>query len=187
MANESGFSLLELMVSAALTVIVSLAFLTTCTQFQDWASNLTQILERDDNLRMAPLLLSRFLLPSGNQKWTNDLTYFVAGTSQIELRSDIDGSDGFPDLQLASPFEDIALRVNAETMQLRSGKGSFQPLLKNIHSLESLYRRGDLLDLELVASTERPLKQAQKTDSETIQLSFYLPNFRPTLFPEVTD
>jgi hypothetical protein len=182
--NETGFSLLELLVAMLITVVITVAFLSTCTQFQDWTHNFTLILARDDNLRMVPLLLSRYLLPAANQGWQSPLSPIVIGSEVLEVRSDVDGPHGFPDHEFISPFEEIALRVQTETLQLRSGKGSFQPLLKNIQALEAVVQRESLLSMSVTASTDNLLRGPVEAVHEPITLDFYLPNYRLTLFPE---
>ena len=67
MPTSRGFSCFEMMVASTLSGLVFLGFFVVLGQFQKGCSDLNLILERDSNLWLAPLLLSRWIAPTGKK------------------------------------------------------------------------------------------------------------------------
>lgn len=185
MHRSKGFTLLELMVALLVSVILFVACFSVFGRFQILASNLNLILERDENLWLAPLLFSRWISTAGNNRWTQSWEGLSIGDEEMAVNSDLDGPDGFPDSQLDSRFEAVVLRRNGSTLQLKSGPGSFQPVLKNISQFQVHDQNLPLLTVQISAVTERPLWFFRRHLSESTILKFYLWNYRPNLFAEV--
>ncbi len=136
MHKSKGFTLIELIISMLLSITLFLAFFSLFERFEIWTLNLNLMLERDENLWLSPLLLSRWITPAGNNWWTDSWTGLTIEPEEIGVSSDMEGPDGFPDSQLSSPFERITLRQRNSELQLKSGNGSFQPVLENISRLQ---------------------------------------------------
>lgn len=184
MPRNSGFTLLELLVAVTLSLSLFLAVLALFQTFQVNTYNLELALERDENLWLAPLLLSRWVSPAGNNRWEESWEGFSTESGELRVNTDIDGPDGFPDGQLASSFEAIAVRGAATGLQLKSGKGSFQTLLKNISLLQLENQDLPLMRLRISARTERPLLNLNESLSSSTLAGFYLWNYRRNLFAE---
>ncbi len=182
--SERGSTLLEMMISVLIGVTFMLAFLSVSRQFQVWASNLNLLLEREDNFWLTPLLLSRWIPPAGNQRWNQEWNGIEAGAGELEINADIDGSEGFPDSELNSSFEAIRLRHSNGNLQLKSGAGSFQPVIKNISGFEPLQAGPSLLQLTVSAVTDRAFLASDHVPLEQEVLIFHLRNYRPNLFAE---
>ena len=145
---SAGYSLLETMVTSAISIIVFAGFFSIFGQFQTWSSNLNLLLERDANLWLAPLLFSRWITPTGNNRWNSAWSGVTVQADRIELNSDIHGPGGFPDSQLSSSFEALVLRSSRFNLQVKSGNGSFQPVIKNVADFQvdvSRQRKWDTL------------------------------------------
>ena len=184
MLRNDGFSLLEMLVALAISAVLTLSFFALILQFQKWGSNLDLLLDRDQNLRLAPLLLCRYLQEAGNNRWRQNWSGVKFDGDRLEIRSDSDGAGGFPDFRLEAPFESIALRHQANELKLKSGPGSFQPLLRNIAALEGVDLIPPILSVRIRAITDRNLADLNQPDSESISLDFFLWNYRSNLFPE---
>jgi prepilin-type N-terminal cleavage/methylation domain-containing protein len=182
--RNKGFSLPEVLVALALCSVVCLAFLALLSQMQKWTWNLNQMHERDSNVRVSPLLLVRWLLPAGNNRWSGGWAGVSLKDGQLEVRSDMDGPKGFPDSLLGDSFEDIALRKQGADLQLRSGKGAFQPVLKNVADFSVHLEEQPLVSLGLSTRTDQPLMSFGKQAAQSMTLRLYLRNYRPNLFSE---
>ena len=184
MLKNKGFSSLEMMMATLLSTLLFVGLFLIVGQFQMWCSSLNLLLERDLNLWLAPLVLSRWVTTAGNNRWNQAWSGVAAQTGLLELNSDVDGKSGFPDLELSSSFEALVLRSSNFNLQVKSGKGSFQPLLKNIAGFSVDTERMPLLSIGLKAVTDRPLPFLKERVSESVDLLFFLRNYRSNLFPE---
>ncbi len=184
MPRSRGFSLIELLVSLALSALLTVAFFSMVNQFQQWNSNLHLVMERDENLRLTPLLLARYLSPAGNARWGHPWRGFEQQRNQLRIRSDLTGDDGFPDGSLGDRFERIDLRQRRTQLQMRINRGSYQPLLENVSAMEITAHSRFLLGLRVRAASSRPLLVLGKPLEETLELDFLLWNYRPNLFAE---
>jgi len=182
--RTAGHTLVESMIASSISIIVLAGFLSTIGVFQTGSSNLSLLLERDANLWLAPLLLSRWIIPVGNNHWDQAWSGITMNTDRLELKSDIDGPGGFPDSKLSSSFEALALRSSNSNLRVQSNRGTFQPLLKNIVDFRVDSKENGLLSIRLSAITDRPLSMTQEDFSESTELLFFLRNYRSNLFPE---
>jgi len=181
---SKGHTLVETMIASSISIIVLAGFFSTIGVFQTGSSNLTLLLERDANLWLAPLLLSRWIIPAGNNRWDQTWTGVTIDTDRLELKSDIDGPGGFPDSDLSSSFEALALRSSNFNLRVRSNRGSFQPLIQNIVEFKVDSKENGLLSIRLKTVTDRPLSMTQEDLPESTELLFFLRNYRSNLFPE---
>ena len=187
MKNEGlskGHTLVETMIASSISIIVLGGFFSTIGVFQTGSSNLSLLLERDANLWLAPLLLSRWITPAGNNRWGQAWSGVTIHEDRIELKSDIHGPRGFPDSKLLSSFEVLVLRSSNSNLRVKNHKGSFQPLIKNIADFKVDSKESGLLSIHLSAITDRPLSTTQEAFLESTDLLFFLRNYRSNLFPE---
>ncbi len=184
MLKNEGFSLLETMVVSTISIIVFAGFFSIFGQFQTWSSNLNLLLERDENLWLAPLLFSRWITPTGNNRWDSAWSGVTVQADSIELNSDIHGPGGFPDSQLSSSFEALVLRSSRFNLQVKSGTGSFQPVIKNIADFQVDSRDLPLISILLSTATDRPLLATQENLLQSTRFLFFLRNYRSNLFLE---
>lgn len=182
--RNAGYSLLETMIASAISIIVFAGFFAIFGQFQIWSSNLNLLLERDANLWLAPLLFSRWITPTGNNRWDSSWSGVTVQADHIELNSDIHGPGGFPDSQLSSSFEALVIRSSRFNLQVKSGTGSFQPVMKNITDFQVDSRDLPLISILLSSATDRPLLATQENLPQSTRFLFFLRNYRANLFLE---
>ena len=182
--KNAGHSLLETMVASAISIIVFAGFFAIFGQFQTWSSDLSLLLERDANLWLAPLLFSRWIPPTGNNRWDSAWSGVTVQADRLELNSDIHGPGGFPDSQLSSSFEALVLRSSNFNFQVKSGTGSFQPVMKNIADFQVDARDLPLISILLSTATDRPLFATQENLFQSTRFLFFLRNYRSNLFLE---
>ena len=184
MRTDKGHTLIETMVASTVSIIVLAAFFSMTGLFQTSSSNLSLLLERDANLWLAPLLLSRWIIPAGNNRWDQAWSGVALGSDRVELKSDIDGPRGFPDSKLSSSFEALVLRSSNSNLRVQSNRGSFQPLIKNIADFKVEFKESGLLSIHLSTVTDHPLSMSREDVPESTELLFFLRNYRSNLFPE---
>ncbi len=180
--GERGFSLIESLLATAASALLFSLFLGVFDQAQITVTNLTRLMERDRNLILAPVLLGGWILGAGNREWNRDGDGILIQSEILRIESDLDGNDGFPDGRVDGNFESLSLRCQTDHLQLKSGAGSFQAVLKHIRQWETL-ANGRLLTLRLTGAVSPPLLH-WKWDGETTEtIQFTLRNYRPNLFP----
>ncbi|MEE8348449.1 MAG: hypothetical protein V3R94_02690 [Acidobacteriota bacterium] len=184
MRKNRGFSSLEMMVALMLSTLVFAGFFLFLGQFQKGSSDLGLLLERDSNLWLAPLLLSRWIAPTGNNRWDQPWPGVTVQPDLLELNSDSHGRDGFPDSQLDSSFEALQLRDSKSNLQIKSGHGSFQPVIKNVADLRFDSKRMPVITIRLEAATDRPPASFEGNLSHPVEFLVLLRNYRPNLFEE---
>jgi len=183
MTSGRGFTLLELSVSVLVSAILFGIFFSTTGHLEQLSLNLRLLLERDRNVWLAPLLLSRWVPPAGNNRWNQDWAAVASTNLQLELKTDSDGPGGLPDRKLDSPFESLTLKSSNSNLMVRSGQGRFQPVIKNVALLEFETEEFPLLSIALETKTDAPLADG-KTRHSQIEFLFLLRNLRDNLFLE---
>jgi hypothetical protein len=148
------------------------------------AYDLNMLADRNANFWITPLLLLQWTTGAGHHRWKQDWKGVVLVDDLYFFKSDMDGEDGFPDRQLTSSFEDIALRHREKTLSLRSGSGSFQPVLRSISSFDIENVSDDLLVIRWSGVTENPLKTTGEPALESAVMKLHLWNYRKNLFLE---
>lgn len=180
MRNDKGFSLLELLLALFVTALLSVGVLQLSHTFTLWSHNFNLFLERDENLRLLPLLFSRHIPHAANRCWILDCEGVSTSGGVLSLLSDIDGSSGFPDGELSSSFENVRIRLLEDTVQLQSSTGGFQPLVRKASAFEVT-----LIDEHLtvdLAGTSGKLLASSREEEQTLQLYFCIWNLQPRLF-----
>jgi hypothetical protein len=181
--DTKGYTLLETLLALLLALVVLGAFLGTTDCIQRWSIELHQLLERDRNAALAPLLLTRWVYSAGNNRWTGDWPGYSLESGQLRVRSDVDGPGGFPDGDLGESYEDIAIRQSGSDLQLKSGAGNFQPVLKNISGFLPS-PSPPLVTLRVQSQTDQRLRSTGRPARAGFELSLYLWNHHPNLFRE---
>lgn len=179
---QRGGSLLELLVALLVGTIVTGGAFLCVNQFQRTADHLTALLDRDQSLVIAPLLLERWVAVAGCALQDSDRGLTISGTV-LQVGADIDGPDGFPDGLLESPFESIEIRSSRDALQLRSGDGSFQPVLNFVRSLDFAHETETLLRIRLKAASSLRLGSIDPPAVER-RFAVHLWNRRAELFKE---
>lgn len=180
MGRNEGFTLLELMLSMSIFLVVMGSFFALWRQVQLGSADLVSLFQRDENLYLGTLLLSRWVPPGGNHRQEMAQSGISSTPDLLQVNSDIDGDSGFPDASLEQSFERLTLRERNRELQLRSGNGYFQSLIKGISDFQlDLSTCSVELRLEAGAATLLP------TGEENLRIvssRFFLWNYRPNLF-----
>jgi len=182
--QNSGYSLLELLVALSISTILTSALLLSLSHVQVLAHDMTLQTDRDANFRLVPLLLVQWIAAAGNNRWNADWegVSIVDGTSYF--KSDFDGSGGFPDDQLSSSYENIALCHRGGNLTIQSGGGFFQPVVRRISRFESERQEEDLVLLTWWGETDHPLKTTGDLAVTEAEMKIHLWNYRQNLFLE---
>jgi Tfp pilus assembly protein PilW len=180
MRRSEGFTVLELMISVGLALILGSALFMSLRQVQLLAGDLEGLMDRDENLKLAPALLAQWISGAGNRKAIQPSSGISADGVALAARSDFDGPGGFPDGQLEGSYEDIALEQGSDSLRLRSGAGSPQPFLRRISQMEVSREGDDLISIGLTGSAA--LLSTETELEEIADLKFCLWNFRHNLF-----
>lgn len=183
--GQAGFSLLEALLALALGVVILSAFLAALRPMQTWASDLSQMAAGNGAVWTVPSLLAGWLAPAGNGRQAQGWPGVQVSNGILALQSDLEGADGFPDGDLGEPFEFLHLRVQAGQLQVRSGRGFYQPVAQSIASMQVERRASNWLRLQLQPARQGTPLGAAAPLEEPFFLDFALPNFRPNLFAEV--
>lgn len=180
--GERGFSLIESLLATAASALLFSLFLGMFDQAQTTVTNLTRLMERDRNLILAPVLLSGWILGAGNREWNRTGTGIRIESGILRIESDLDGNNGFPDGQVDDSFERLSVRCQTENLQLKSGGGSFQSVLKQIRRWE-ISMDGRSLNLRLTGAVSPNLLHWRSDGETTDSIRYTLRNYRPNLFP----
>lgn len=184
MQTSDGFSLIEVLISLAVSCIVLVAFVGAAGEFQTINWNLSQLAERDSNLSLVPLMCAKWLSGAGNNRWDRNWTGLSREADALVARADMEGTDGFPDGALTESFESIALRRSGTDFQIRSNGGTYQPAAKNIGTFAFDNSDSCLLRLTFSGITDRPLMRVRAAAVNRLEFDVYLWNYRPNLFAE---
>lgn len=184
MPRSEGVTLLETLIALLVSMTLLLAFFSLFQTVQTLEGNLSLLLERDENFWLAPLLLTRWFTAAGNNRWRQTWEGLSIQSGEVQINSDMDGAQGFPDGVLLSSFETVTLRHKASDLQLKSGSSTFQPLLKNISNFQVDGQALPVASVRIAAVTDRPLVAPHQTVSDSTALLVYIWNYRPNLFAE---
>ncbi len=177
----NGFSLIELMISLAVSAVLMGALFTVCVRVQEMSAAVSTSVENRSNRHLAPLLLSQWIKVAGMNMFGNPEEYLAIRAGEIGIKADIQDEQGMPDGDTNDSFEDISFRAYKEELKIRSGKGSFQPFLKGIIGFEGTLDEDSLLTIKLL-NEEDFLNSVRPGFTET---RLMLWNTRVNLFPEV--
>lgn len=147
--GRGGFTLVELMIAMALGLIVLGAMYGVFTSQSKHFSNQEQIVEMQQNARMAIEIISREIRMAGYnpQQTTGHFTFLLAASenratnqNNVAFTYD-DDSDGTED---SNDSEQVAFRVEGGVLKrFSTGAIHWQPLVENIDALEFTYTLKD--------------------------------------------
>ena len=180
--GERGFSLIESLLATAASALLFSLFLGVFDQAQTTVTNLTRLMERDRNLILAPVLLGGWLLGAGNREWNRTGDGILIESGILRMESDLDGRRGFPDGRVDGNFESLSLRCRTDHLQLKSGGGNFQSVLKQIRQWE-IRMDGRLVNLRLTGAVSPDLLHWKSDGQTTETIRYTLRNYRANLFP----
>ena len=180
--GERGFSLIESLLATAASVLLFSLFLGVFDQAQTTVANLTRLMERDRNLILAPVLLGGWILGAGNREWNRTGDGILIQSGVLRIESDLDGEDGFPDERVDGNFESLSLRCRTDHLQLKSGGGNFQSVLRQVRRWE-VQMDGRSLNLRVTGAVSPNLLHWRSDGETTETIRYTLRNYRPNLFP----
>jgi Tfp pilus assembly protein PilW len=147
--DDPGFVLVEFLVAAALTLIISTGIYGVLAEIQRWTSYQREVQDVSFNARSALETVERILRQAGNNPHNISMTGITIGDSTyVHIQSDLTGSlspgqpdKGDPDGDVDDSGEDVSVRYNAaaRTLELVSGAGSAQPFANYISALSFQY------------------------------------------------
>lgn len=184
MRASNGYTLIEMMVTLLVSTILAGALFSMLTQLQTFSVSLSAMQEQLENLHLAPVLLVQWLAPAGcNLEAAGGIGppgVRMLGEG-IAVRSDNDGDDGFPDGALESSFEDIQIRQGSDGLVLKSGRGSFQPVLRVVEKFSAVSGAERLLEIDFEADLGR---ESSLLGGERVgcRLNVFPWNYHETLF-----
>ena len=176
-ANK-GFTIIETLIALLTAGIVGSGLFLMLVTLQENVYEISLACERNENLRLLPLVLAQTLQSAGCGRSSQRVGVEPLG-NQLAIRSDISGPNGFPDGTLDQSYENLRIRLSESTLQLRSGLGRFQPLVLYIKRFDFKYQ--NLTDLSLRIEGEK--RSEYNPDSGNVfEFKFYLWNFQSCLF-----
>ena len=147
--GRGGFTLVELMIAMALGLIVLGAMYGVFTSQSKHFSNQEQIVEMQQNARMAIDIISREIRMAGYnpKRTTGSFTFLLAATenratnqNNVAFTYD-DNSDGIED---SNDSEQVAFRVDGGVLKrFSTGAVHWQPLVENVETLNFTYTLSD--------------------------------------------
>ena len=137
-----GFSLIELLISLAVSTILMGILFTVCIEVEKISTGIAVSVEEGTNIHLAPLLLGRWIKPAGMNIRGGPEEFLDIGKGELGIKSDTHGDRGFPDGDTDDSFEEIKFRVGSNELKIKSGKGNYQPFLQGITAME-VYPEGE--------------------------------------------
>ena len=180
MPAEKGFTLIEILVAITCSTILFLALFSSFTSVLSWMGRLNNALERDENVDMVPLILAPLLPHAGNNRQAFPRPPVERHDGELIVRSDTSGAGAFPDGRLDGPFELLSFRQGTDQLQMKSGQGSYQPLVNHVAGVIWLLEGEEILHLDLEARSSGP--GSGPLSRRRLQFSLFLPNLQRTLF-----
>jgi len=178
-------SLVETLLSMVIFLIVFVAAVGLVDRFQSLAWNLSLLQEKEANMSALPLLLARWILPAGNNRFQSNCVGVSGNSGRLDIQSDIDGPLGFPDNTLKQSYESISVRRNGSDMQVKSDQGTFQPVLKNVGLLQFRVQELPVIEVSMAGEVDRPILLMRSPPvADQTSVKFYAWSFRKNLFAE---
>ena len=164
--NESGFSLIEFMVSAVILLVLSISIFGALNEIQCAAVHQAETQAALDNARIALQVVERCIRQAGNDPYRNGFdTISIVSSTEVRIRSDITGSagpgdpnKGDPDGDTNDSGENLVIRYNntRQRLEMISRNGPAQIIADNISSFSLQYFDADG-NTTLVGNTVRKI------------------------------
>ncbi len=148
--DESGFSLIEFVISSTILLLVSASVFSMLAQTQRAASYQTEVQAVLENTRIAMDTVDRMIRQAGNDPRAAGFQGItIVSPTEVRVRSDLTGSSsgsGFPDKgdpdgDILDSGEDVTIRynVNNQSVELAPGGGAAQPIANYISAFQLQY------------------------------------------------
>jgi hypothetical protein len=151
--NESGFSLVEFIVSAAILLAISITIFEVLNDIQRTAGYQADVQAVLDNTRIAIQTVERCIRQAGNDPYRKGFDAIsIIGPAEVGIRSDLTGSagpgnpnKGDPDGDTNDSGENLAIRYNdrQQRLELIPMHGPAQIIAENISGLSLKYFDAD--------------------------------------------
>jgi type II secretory pathway pseudopilin PulG len=144
--DDSGFSLVEFVISSAIFIIICASIFGVLAETQRSAGYQSEVQSVLDNTRMALETVERFIRQAGNDPIGTGLSGLtIVSSSEIRLRSDLTGSagedKGDPDGDTSDSGEDVTIRYDSSerSLQLIPHPGSAQAVAHYVSAFSMQY------------------------------------------------
>ena len=139
---QAGFSLVEMLLSATILLVVSMAVFSALNRIQQAASYQAEVQAVVDNTRNALQSMERCFRQAGNDPFRKGFDAIsIISPTEVRIRTDLTGSrnrnKGDPDGDLNDSGENLLIRYNSgkKRLEMVSGNGPAQILAENISDL----------------------------------------------------
>jgi hypothetical protein len=144
--KESGFGLVEFLMSALVVVTLSAGIFSILTDMQSTSGYQSEVLSVTENTRVAMSTLERLIVQAGNNPSSASFTpVTITGSTQVQLCADLTGSSGGsqgdPDGDILDVDENVTIQYNAtaRSIELVAGDGTTQTLANYISGFSFQY------------------------------------------------
>jgi hypothetical protein len=144
--KESGFGLVEFLMSALVVVSMSAGIFTILTSMQSDSSYQSEVLSVMENTRVSMSTLGRCIVQAGSNPYSASFTpVTITSSTQVQLCADLTGSSGSsqgdPDGDILDADENVTIRYNqtARSIELVDGNGTAQTLANYISAFTLNY------------------------------------------------
>jgi hypothetical protein len=192
--EESGFGLVEFLMSALVVVSISAGLFTILTNMQSNAGYQSEVLGVMENTRVVMSMLERYIVQAGSNPRSASFTpVTITSSTQVQLCADLTGSSGGnqgdPDGDILDADENVTIRHNqtARSIELVDGNGTVQTLANYISAFSLNYfdKDGNVtavgadvrkIRVTISGSSTMANPRTKKTYSLTLASDFTLPN-----------
>jgi type II secretory pathway pseudopilin PulG len=143
--DQSGFTLVEFLISSLILIVVASAVFTLLSEIQRTASYQTEVQSVLNNTRIAMQTVERYIRQAGNDPLGSGLSgVIIVSANEIQIRSDLTGLSGAgnpdkgdPDGDIEDSGENVTIRLNdrSRSLEIVPDGGSAQIVANNIVGL----------------------------------------------------
>jgi len=147
--DASGFTLAEFLIASTILLILSIPMFDALNGIQEAAAEQAEILQIQDNVRVALQTVMRCIRQAGNDPFASGFEAVLPiSATEVRIRSDLTGSEapgnpdkGDPDGDIMDSREDILIRYNGsrERLEIVHGQGPAQIIADNISGFDLEY------------------------------------------------
>jgi hypothetical protein len=192
--GESGFGMVDFLMSALVVISLSAGVFTVLTDMQANSGYQTEVLGVMENTRVAMSVLGRYIVQAGSNPRTAAFTpVTITSSTQAQLCSDLTGSSGGnqgdPDGDILDADENIVIRYNstARSIELVDGNGAVRTLANYISAFSLQYYDKDgsvttvgndvrKINVAISGASSTANPRTKKTFGITLASDFTMPN-----------
>jgi Tfp pilus assembly protein PilW len=147
--NQSGFGLVEFLITALVLLITASSVFGVISEVQRRALSQTEVQSVLDNTRIAMQTIGRYIRQAGNDPRNSGIAGItIVSSTEVRIQSDLTGSagpgnpdKGDPDGDTCDSGENVTIRYNSATRSLEivPDGGSAQIIASNISGLSFRY------------------------------------------------